>query len=54
MASVADGDQALGCWGPGGGGGANKGFSTLRHLQGKGCKTGLCGQAWSFPLFDPM
>ena len=32
----------------------NKGFSILRHLQGKGCKTGLCGQAWSFPLFDPM
>ena len=25
-----------------------------RHLQEKGCKTGLCGQAWSFPLFDPM
>ena len=38
----------------GGGGGGNKGFSILRHLQGKGCKTGLCGQAWSFPLFDPM
>ena len=32
----------------------NKGFSILRHLQGKGCKTGLCGQAWSFPFFDPM
>ena len=32
----------------------NKGFSILRHLQGKGCKTGLCGQAWRFPLFDPM
>ena len=32
----------------------NKGFSILPHLQGKGCKTGLCGQAWSFPLFDPM
>ena len=34
--------------------GMNKGFSRPRHLQGKGCKTGLCGQAWSFPLFDPM
>ena len=32
----------------------NKGFSRPRHLQGKGCKTGLCGQAWRFPLFDPM
>ena len=32
----------------------NKGFSRPRHLQGKGCKTGLCRQAWSFPLFDPM
>ena len=31
----------------------NKGFSRPRHPQGKG-KTGLCGQAWSFPLFDPM
>ena len=32
----------------------SKGFSRPRHLQGKWCKTGLCGQAWSFPLFDPM
>ena len=32
----------------------NNGLSRQRHLQGTGCKTGLCGQAWSFPLFDPM
>ena len=32
----------------------NKGFSRPHHLEGKACKTGLCGQAWSFPLFDPM
>ena len=31
----------------------DRGFSRPRHLQGKRCKTGLCGQAWSFPLFDP-
>ena len=39
-------------WGTTLGKGINKGFSRPRHLQGKGCKTGLCGQAWSFPLFD--
>ena len=33
---------------------SNKGFSRPRHLQAKGCKTGMCRQAWSFPLFDPM
>ena len=32
----------------------NKGFSRSHHLKGKGCKTGMCRQAWSFPLFDPM
>ena len=39
---------------PGAGCNLNKGFSRPRHLQGKVCKTGLCGQAWSFPPFDPM
>ena len=34
--------------------GVYKGFPRPRHLQGKGCNTGLRGQAWRFSLFDPM
>ena len=41
---------------------SNKGFSRPRHLQVKGCKTGLCGQAGVFlsltlcnkANFDPL